>query len=184
MPVQEICQVLLSHDMLAFKPMITLRPAETKDVEILWTLQKEAFLPLWERYHDAGNPYLRGPEYIRNRLFSPQYHCFCILDDAQIIGGILYATMTNEIEREYYLQRLFIAPERQNQGIGRKAIALCERELADATLFSVEFPQDLEKNRTCYTKAGFKDTGRRVKTEEGIVLARFEKRIIHPCSGM
>ncbi|MDD3057001.1 MAG: GNAT family N-acetyltransferase [Sphaerochaeta sp.] len=163
--------------------MITIQPAEIKDSEILWTLQKEAFLPLWERYHDAGDPYLREPQDILRKLSSPQYHCFCILDDAQIIGGILYATMANEIEREYYLHRLFIAPERQNQGIGRKAIALCERELADATLFSVEFPQDLEKNRTCYTKAGFKDTGRRVKTEEGIVLARFEKRIIHPCSG-
>jgi len=110
---------------------------------------------LWERYHDAGNPYLREPQDILRKLSSPQYHCFCILDDAQIIGSILYATMANEIERE----------------------------LADATLFSVEFPQDLEKNRTCYTKAGFKDTGRRVKTEEEIVLARFEKRIIHPCSG-
>ena len=163
--------------------MVAIRPVEELDIVTLITLQKEAFLPLWERYHDADNPYLREPQDILRKLSSPQYHCFCILDDAQIIGGILYATMTNEIEREYYLQRLFIAPERQNQGIGRKAIALCEHELADATLFSVEFPQDLEKNRTCYTKAGFKDTGRRVKTEEGIVLARFEKRIIHPCSG-
>ena len=163
--------------------MIVIKPVALQDSEILSALQKDAFLPLWERYHDAGNPYLRGTQDISKRLSSPLYRYYCILDDTEIVGGILYAITDNEVDREYYLQRLYIAPKRQNQGIARKAIALCEQELSDATLFTVEFPQDLEKNRTCYLAAGFCDTGKRVNTKSGMILARFEKRVVQPRSG-
>lgn len=160
--------------------MITIRPAEEGDADILSSLQKEAFLPLWERYNDLGNPYLRGPEDIAWRLNSPHFRLFCILDDNVIVGGILYLYPGNSpitASREYYLQRVFIKPERQNHGIAKKAILLCEKELNDATLFTVDFPADLEKNRRCYIGTGFKDSGRRIETESGVVLARYEKRV-------
>ena len=47
----------------------------------------------------------------------------------------------------------------------------------DAKLFSVDFPEDLPKNRRCYEKAGFCDTGKRLEAEPGLVLACFEKRV-------
>lgn len=160
--------------------MITIRPVEEKDVEILSMIQIEAFLPLWERYHDLDNPYLRGSEDISSRLYSPFFHFFCILDNEEIVGGLLYSCHGRtpfQSSGEYYLQRIFIRPERQNHNIARNAILLCEKEFNDATLFTVDFPEDLEKNRRCYIGAGFKDTGGKMKTESGIILVRYEKRI-------
>jgi len=54
---------------------------------------------------------------------------------------------------------------------------LCEKDFPDAKLFSVDFPEDLIKNRRCYEKAGFKDTGKRLEAEPGLILACFEKHL-------
>ena len=80
-------------------------------------------------------------------------------------------------EGEYYLQKVYIKSERQCKGIAQTAILLCEKEFTDAKMFSVDFPEDLAKNRRCYEKAGFCDTGRRMETDPGVVLVRYEKHL-------
>ena len=61
--------------------------------------------------------------------------------------------------------------------MAQTAILLCEKEFPDAKKISVDFPEDLKKNRQCYETAGFFDTGRRLEAEPGLVLAAYEKRI-------
>ena len=156
--------------------MIAIRQVEQSDVDLLSALQKEAFQPLWEKYHDSHNPYLRGPQDITSRLDSPLFHYYCILKNNELVGGILYAN-SDTASKEYYLQRLFIAPQHQHQGLARMAILLCEKEFEEAQIFTVDFPEDLDKNRRCYISAGFRDTGIREEIGSGIVLARFEKRM-------
>lgn len=158
---------------------VTIRPALEAEAPLLAELQKAAFLPLYERYHDEGNPCLRGVEDVADRLRHPDCRYFTVLLDEKVVGGILYRDKgknpSNGLE-EFYLQRVYIKPECQSQGIARRAILLCEEELPGAEYFSVDFPEDLEKNRRCYEKAGYRDTGRRLTVQPGLVLARFEKR--------
>lgn len=161
--------------------MITVRPTLTSDVDTLCELQKAAFAPIYEQYHDAGNPCLRGPEDISGRLASSSYKYFTILDEEEIVGGVLYKCegRTPFIEKlnpgEYYLTRVYVKPDLQGRGIGKKAILLCEKELPDAVKFYVDFPKELEKNRKCYENAGFHASGRESEVEPGLVLAAFEK---------
>ncbi len=163
--------------------MIHIRATVETDAQILADIQRQAFLPLYERYHDSGNPCLRGIEDVANRLGSPFFRYFTILDDGEIVGGILYrckggTPMGDELkDGKYYLQRVYIKPEQQCKKIAQTAILLCEKEFADATCFSVDFPEDLIKNRKCYEAAGFCDTGKRMEVEPGLVLAYYEKRL-------
>lgn len=165
--------------------MITIRYATKEDAEKLCELQKAAFLPLYERYHDEGNPYLRGPEDITRRLETDIFKYFCILEDGEIVGGILYRCAGSGIffdelkDGEYYLQRVFVDPDRQSKGIASAAILLTEKEFPDAVRFTVDFPSDLDKNRRCYEKAGYCDTGRRTTPKGGPALSCFEKTVIH-----
>ena len=69
--------------------MVTIREARGCDAAALALLQKEAFLPLWERYHDRGSPYLRGEEDILPRIGNPKYRYFCIFVDGVLIFYIL-----------------------------------------------------------------------------------------------
>lgn len=163
--------------------MIKVRTTTENDVFLLSEIQKKAFTPLYERYHDKGNPCLRGIEDITNRLNSPYFKYFTIFEDEEIVGGVLYkckgkGPFFDQLqEGEYYLQRIYVKPERQCKGIAQTAILLCEKNFMDAKLFSVDFPEDLSKNRRCYEKAGFCDTGKRLEAEPGLVLACFEKHV-------
>ncbi len=163
--------------------MVKIKATETSEALLLSEIQKQAFLPLYERYHDEGNPCLRGVEDVANRLNSPFFKYFTIFEDEEIVGGVLYKCkgkgpfFEKLKEGEYYLQRIYIKPERQCQGIAQTAILLCEKDFPDAKLFSVDFPEDLIKNRRCYEKAGFKDTGKRLEAEPGLILACFEKHL-------
>ena len=162
---------------------ITVRPTRLEEAEMLCHIQKVAFYPLYERYHDQNNPYLRGVDDIAKRLNSPKFRYFSIYDDETLVGGIYYNCKQGNgfsdclRQGEYYLNRIYIEPGRQCQGIAQAAILLCEKEFPDAVRFWVEFPEDLAKNRKCYEKAGFHDTGRRHEAEKGLVLALFEKEI-------
>jgi len=161
--------------------MVSIRETTQEDAVLLAEIQKQAFLPLYERYHDEGNPCLRGVEDIANRLPSPNFRYFTILEDDKIVGGVLYkckgrGPTTGELQPgEYYLQRVYVTPGRQSKGIAQTAILLCEKHFSDAVKFTVDFPEDLQKNRRCYEKAGFRDTGRRLETDPGVILACFEK---------
>lgn len=163
--------------------MVTIRPTKEQDAKTLCEIQQAAFLPIYELYHDAGNPCLRGIEDITRRLHSPYFRYFTILENDEIVGGIFYKCIGRTpfydgLEAgEYYLQRLYIQPERQSRGIARTAILLCEKEFPDAKKFTVDFPKELEKNRRCYTHAGFRDTGKELEAEPGLVLVIYEKRI-------
>lgn len=151
----------------------------TKEAEALElsNIQKEAFQPLYEQYHDEGNPCLRGAEDIANRLNSEYFRYFTIFLGDEIVGGILYkckgSTPFGESlgDGRYYLQRVYIKPQLQCKGIAQVAILLCEKELPDAKCFWVDFPEDLIKNRRCYEKVGYVDTGNRMEVQPGLVLA-------------
>ena len=78
---------------------------------------------------------------------------------------------------KYYLTRVYILPEHQSKGIATEAILQSEKLLKNPKKLYVDFPEDLDKNRRCYTKCGYKDTGKRLETEPGVILAAFEKVI-------
>ena len=162
---------------------ISIKITTAFEVEELSKIQKSAFLPLYEKYHDEGNPCLRGVEDIANRLNSDIFRYFTILLDSEIVGGVLYKCkgrtpfIDGLEEGQYYLQRIYIKPEHQCKKIAQTAILLCEKEFPNAKSFVVDFPEDLTKNRRCYEKAGFVDTGKRLEAELNLVLACFEKII-------
>ena len=153
--------------------MITVAPTAASEAEILASIQKEAFRPLYERYHDSRNPHLRGTEDITRRLGREEYRYFTIRKDGEIVGGIYYhcAGSTPFVpvltEGIYYLGRIYIAPEAQNRKIAQTAIRMTMEEFPHAQQIYVDFPVDLEKNRRCYAACGFRDTGMRLALEDG-----------------
>ena len=152
--------------------MISVASTVAAEAESLCAIQKAAFLPLYERYHDEGNPFLRGPEDILKRLGREIFRYYTVREDGEIVGGILYkcAGSTPFVDPlrpgDIYLGRVYITPERQGRKIAQTAIRMTMAEFPDARRFFVDFPADLEKNRRCYEACGFCDTGRRMDVEK------------------
>ena len=161
---------------------ISIKITNASEAEELSQIQKAAFKPLYEKFHDERNPFLRDSEDILRRL-NKSYRHFTILLDGKIIGGIFYRLCGKRVfgyemgAGEYYLQRVYIHPDHQNKGIARDAILLCEKEFADAKIYYVDFPEVMEKNRKCYQSAGYCDTGERIPMEGAPTLAMFKKSI-------
>ena len=145
--------------------------------------KKAVFLPLLEKYSDAGNPALRDEGDISRRIGGGYVSCFTILLEEKIVGELWYKIKGASVEEENpgegknYLQRVCIDPSFQCRGIAKKAILLSEAYFEDAKMLYVDFPEDLAKNRECYEKAGYRDTGKRVPVQEGLALACFERKI-------
>ena len=161
---------------------ITVRDTVPGDAEELLRIQKAAFKPLFEKYHDAGSPYLRGVDDVLARL-GDDYRHFTVFKGGRMIGGVFYrlrGKRAPEIfleEGEYYLGRIYIRPEYQGMGVGSRVIELCDATFPDAKAFYVDFPSDMDKNRRCYEKAGYSDTGEEIRTEDGPVLTVYKKNV-------
>lgn len=160
---------------------VSIRLTVPSEAELLVQIQKAAFEPLYEKYHDEGNPFLRGAEDILCRL-NKRNRYFTIMYDDRIVGGIFYRlygkrSPTEEIaDGEYYLARVYIHPNYQSKGIAREAILLCEKEFPDAKFYYVDFPKDMDKNRRCYSNAGYQDTGESILTDN-LVLSLYRKTV-------
>ncbi len=156
--------------------MITIQKTTKEDAATLADIQKKAFIPLYEIYHDDKNPALRGPEDILCRLDNEKYVCRSIMLDGESVGCLFFRKKGGG---EYYLQRIFIDPRVQSRGIATEAILLCEAEMPDAVKFTVDFPEDRPMNKRCYEKAGYRDTGRCEKISDRLTLAIYEKIVGH-----
>lgn len=161
---------------------ISIKITVPSEAEELSQIQKAAFKPLYEKYHDEGNPFLRGPEDILRRQ-NKHTRYFTIFCDGKIVGGVFYRlsgkrSPSDVIEDgEYYLARIYIHPDYQNKGVAGAAILLCEKEFPDARFYFVDFPEDMDKNRRCYQSVGYCDTGERLRVEGAPVLAVFKKTV-------
>ena len=162
---------------------VFIKPTQENEAMQLCNIQKAAFFPLYEKYHDEGNPCLRGVEDITKKLESEYFRCFTVFLDDEIVGGIVYkckgkTPFFEKLEMgQYYLQRVYVHPDHQCKKIAQTAIMMCEKELKDASHFIVDFPEDLEKNRRCYEKCGFIDTGKRLEIQSGLTLACLVKQV-------
>jgi len=156
---------------------IEIIPATAEDAEALVAIQKQAFKRLYDIYHDEGSPYLRGTDEIIGWLERPNWQVYKITAGGVLCGGVSFCER-NGMPGIYYLARIYILPELQSKGIASKAILLCEETVANANLWTLDFPVEQIANRRCYEKAGYTNTNeRRGQSNGAITLASMEKKI-------
>lgn len=122
---------------------------------------------------------MRGTDEIEKWLSWPNGYVYKILADGNPVGGVAFCERRDRgLPGVYYLARIYVLPEMQGKGIASTAILLCEKTVANANAWTLDFPVDQPANRRCYEKAGYTDTGeRRVQSNGAIVLAYMEKQI-------
>lgn len=155
---------------------VTLQPAKAEDAKALIAIQKASFERLYLLYQDEKSPYLDEAETFLHWMEREGIFFWKILCDGILRGGIVYY---RRAAGEYYLARIFIDPALQGQGIAGQAIAYCEQQFPDAKSYFLDFPIDQSRNRNCYEKAGYIDTGRREPINDRLTLAFYEKTV-HP----
>jgi GNAT superfamily N-acetyltransferase len=87
-----------------------------------------------------------------------------ILVDNRIVGGFI--VFPGRI-REYYLGRIFIQPDSQNQGIGTRAMDFMFGEFPLAKSWTVDTPAWNQRTRHFYEKLGFRNSDTKYDRQAG-----------------
>lgn len=137
---------------------IELVKAGIDDANDLLNIQRKCFKPLYERYHDdPGSPYTESIERMLLKIAQINGAYYKIIYQGTTIGGI----RVYEKEKGHFrLGIMYVLPEYQGKGIGQKSIAMAENLSPEAESWELDCPEDLEINRHCYEKAGYKLTGK------------------------
>jgi len=154
---------------------ITIQRATGEDIDRLVPIQKRAFKRLYDIYGDEQSPYLRGTEEF-DRWFDRGHGVYKIFADGMLAGGLtVFRSRTDA--HEYYLARIYVAPEFQRRGIAKSAIKLCEKLYPDANRWFLDYPEDQIANRRCYESCGYVDTGSRRVMNDKLTLVDMEKLV-------
>jgi ribosomal protein S18 acetylase RimI-like enzyme len=154
---------------------IIFEKAKLEDAEKLLEIQKKSFQEAFELYNDYDiNPMFEKIEKISYKIQNHNY--YKIIVDGIIIGGV---HAYKKADFHYYLNRIFIHPDFENLGIGKRAMEFieAEKEFSDAESWSLETPHKSFKNQYFYEKLGYVRTGQVKEINKKLKLIYFEKVI-------
>lgn len=146
--------------------------AQKKDATSLLDIQKEAFSPLYDWYIDEQSPYLHTIDMMIDRINRVDSDYYKILANGLLCGGLCVYKLENDF---LWLAIVYIKPEYQNKKIAQTAISLAEGKYPAAKKWGLDFPIDQIKNKKCYERLGFKDSGKRNVINDKLTLAVYEK---------
>ncbi|WP_042149973.1 GNAT family N-acetyltransferase [Paucisalibacillus sp. EB02] len=128
----------------------------------LLEIQKKAFADDLKKYQDhESSPVNETIERLRLKIESFFYYTIWFNDE--IIGGVDIRDLG---EGKYRLNRIFISPEFQGEGIGTRIMQQIEDEFPQAVQWSLDTPHLNAENHHFYEKLGYKKVGEHEITEK------------------
>ncbi len=154
---------------------VELTLATKRDAEVIHNLKREAFMPLYEKYHDdETNPAMEHLEETK-RVLRQEYNQYWIIKyREENIGAIRICSEERGI---YTVGPLFVVPEFQGKGIGTKAMELLFEIYEDAHLWKLELIVQEKAQRHLYGKLGFERAGYEFPINELMTVRGYEKRV-------
>jgi GNAT superfamily N-acetyltransferase len=136
--------------------VVNLRRFESSDARVLAAISRRAFEN--DVHYGApargGPPGYDAPEWqVRTAREATAY--FVIEHHGDIVGGMIVFGS----DGDYWLGRMYVDPEVQNQGVGARAVDLLEGEFPDAERWALETPPWNTRNHRFYEKLGYARAG-------------------------
>ena len=144
--------------------------AQSKDVNYIHNIQRDSFKLSYEKYKwcPAYNATIENIKNAMNRFFM-----YKILENSEIIGVIM---VSKKKDNEYEIDTMFIHPDRQNRGIGTKAVRFIEAEFPDAKIWTLYTPHKDYRNHHFYEKLGYKKIGENI-INDNLSLFNYRKEV-------
>lgn len=152
---------------------VELKRATERDTKIIWTLQREAFAALLEKYEDyETSPGNESIEKTRARLLHEDTYFYWIFVEEKPVGAIRVIDFKDD--RRKRIAPIFIMPRYQNKGYAQQAIREAER-IHGASHWMLD--TILQESKLChlYEKMGYHKTGETEKVNEKMDVVYYEK---------
>ena len=156
------------------KEKVELILATVDDAELIHRMKREAFLPLYEKYHDdETTPVNETIESIIGKLNNPDSQYYLIRWRGENAGAVRIA---RRLKKDVlFISPLFILPEYQNRGIGQAVIRRVIDLYPDVVTWRLDTIKQEEGNCHLYEKCGFVRVGDEHIINESMTLVDYEK---------
>lgn len=150
-----------------------MRLARKCDAPMIHAMQLRAFMPLYEKYRDAGSPALETVERVLQRIEDPLSRCFIICDAGEAVGAIRVQRLKDRCR----ISPLFVLPEKQGKGFAQQAMRQAEAMYPDVKLWVLDTILQETGNCHLYEKMGYVRVGEPHPVNERMTLIEYEKQI-------
>lgn len=149
-------------------------PVRDDELELLHQMQIEAFMPLYEVYHDERSPALETLDRIRGRaaVANRQYYFICV--SGARVGVINIGHNDPNEHRVFYVSPLFILPRFQNRGYGYAALQKAFAMHPEVKTWKLSTIKEEPRNCHLYEKCGFVRTGPEEVINDKMTIVYYE----------
>ena len=152
--------------------MVKIVKATIVDVPHLLAIQRRAFKPLYELYQDCNNPFLMTSSEMLRKISYKYGSYYKVLYEHKLCGAVYSFKMDESL---FKIGLVYVEPSLQGKGIAGQAIRLAEKNQPNIKSWEIDFPADQLKNKHCYEKLGYVDTGKRESINDKLTLAYYRK---------
>ena len=156
---------------------VKLEEVREDEIQQLYDMQIQSFMPLYEKYHDEGSPAIESIERVRTRASQENRKYYFIVKDGARVGAINVGRKSSDPEEScFYISPLFVLPKYQNQGIGYVAIQKAFALYPEVRVWKLDTILQESGNCHLYEKCGFVRVGEEHVINEKMTLVDYEKR--------
>ncbi len=156
---------------------VKLEEVREDEIEQLYDMQIESFMPLYEKYHDEGSPAVESLERVKGRAAQENRKYYFIVKDGARVGAINIGGKSSDSEEScLYISPIFILPKYQNHGIGFVAIQKAFMLYPNAKVWKLDTILQESANCHLYEKCGFVRVGEEHIINDKMTLIDYEKR--------
>ena len=156
---------------------VKLEEVQTDEIQQLYDMQVQSFLPLYRKYHDEGSPAIEPIEKVRGRASQNNRKYYFIVKDGARVGAINIGCKTSDPEEAcFHISPIFVLPKYQNQGIGYVAIQKAFLLYPDVKVWKLDTILQEPGNCHLYEKCGFVRVGEDHIINDNMTLIDYERR--------
>jgi predicted N-acetyltransferase YhbS len=158
----------------AVTQQVSIHLVRLRDIELIHKLKYQAFLPLYEKYHDdETSPATESMDKILDQLKQEDAEYYVIRLDGSEVGGIRIYKIENGV---YRVGPIFIIPEFQNKGIACNVFEKIFEIYPEVVTWQLDSILQEVGNCHMYEKLGFRATGNEKKVNDVMTLIEYEKQ--------
>lgn len=154
-------------------PYLSVEKAIPADNILLTQMQREAFEKEADLFRIEKN---RGPggydSLERNAELIEKGRLFKIIIQDEVVGG---AVVTVENNHKARLNRIFVSPRRQGNGIGSQAVGVIEGMYPEISTWEIDTPSWSIRNQRFYQRLGYRRITHSLEPDSGFILYIYRK---------
>lgn len=151
-----------------------IRSFRERDIDSVHEIQRAAYRPLYEKYHDDVSPYLESKEKILHKYLREGTKGYLFIENGIIAGTV--RVVIDSIGRSARISALAVRPEYQGRGIAQWALRKIEDMHPEIERWYLDTILQEKGNCHLYEKLGYEKNGKTERIKDGMTLVSYEKQ--------